>query len=346
MKEMKNLDDLGEDVAQLLKNTIFTDIIDISTKEEKLFKALRDSKLNVSMRIDPSYLDESAISAWNEFIKEDPSIIAQGKDANGYEMNLTMAIGFCKSLDEDIRNRITYLISENKNPLADDKLDRLYGTKMAVVNTLARNAGKESVYTGDAHIDENGKLHAQSNDKIGISSLGMGQMRIYNALKGMGVMNTNKDEIRNVADEVKNKGVDTVMNEAMGEFFNGDHTYLRDLISLFDENLKDVAANGGGLKPKHFSANGSAYKFMDRLNTLLRKKPIPDAQKTRLAEVMKVIANSLVTMVPKEMMRTHTNFRKFAKKINEISEFLAGEEYIVFTNAQKKEQKQKQKQKK
>ena len=159
-------------------------------------------------------------------------------------------------------------------------------------------------------------------------------------------MNTNENEMRNVADEVKNKGVDTVMNEAMGEFFNGDHTYLRDLISLFDENLKDVAANGGGLKPKHFSANGSAYKFMDRLNTLLRKNPIPDAQKTRLAEVMKVLANSLVTMVPKEMMRTRTNFRKFAKKINEISEFLVGEEYIVFTNAQQKKQKQKQKQKK
>ena len=346
MMEMKNLDDLGEGVAQLLKNTIVTDIMDISTNEEKLFKALRDSRLNVSMRVDPSYLDKSAISAWNEFINEDPSIIAQGKDANGYEMNLTMAIGFCKSLDEDIRNRITDLISENKNPLADDKLDRLYRTKMAVVNTLARNAGKESVYTGDAHIDENGKLHAQSNDKIGISSLGMGQMMIYNALKGMGVMNTNKDEMRNVADEVKNKGVDTVMNEAMGEFFNGDHTYLRDLISLFDENLKDVATNGGGLKPKHFSANGSAYKFMDRLNTLLRKKPIPDAQKTILADVMKVIANSLVTMVPKEMMRTRTNFRKFAKKINEISEFLVGEEYIVFTNTQQKKQKQKQKQKK
>ena len=80
---------------------------------------------------------------------------------------------------------------------------------------------------------------------------------------------------------------------------------------------------------------------MDRLNTLLRKNPISDAQETRLAEVMKVIANSLVTMVPKEMMRTHTNFRKFAKKINEISEFLVGEEYIVFTNAQQKEQKQK-----
>ena len=345
MMGMKNLDDLGEGVAQLLKNSIVTDIMDISTNEEKLFKALRDSRLNVSMRVDPSYLDESAISAWNEFINEDPSIIAQGKDANGYEMNLTMAIGFCKSLDEDIRNRITYLISENKNPLADDKLDRLYGTKMAVVNTLARNAGKASVYTGDAHIDENGKLHAQSNDKIGISSLGMGQMRIYNALQGMGVMNTNKNEMHNVADEVKNKGVDTVMDEAMGEFFNGDHTYLRDLISLFDENLKDVAVNGGGLKPKHFSANGSAYKFMDRLNTLLRKNPIPDAQKTRLAEVMKVLANSLVTMVPKEMMRTRTNFRKFAKKINEISEFLVGEEYIVFTNAQQKEQKQKQKQK-
>lgn len=346
MTEMKNLDDLGEDVAQLLKNSIVTDIIDISTKEEKLFKALRDSNLNVSMRMDPSYLDKSAISAWNEFIKEDPSIIAQGKDANGYEMNLTMAIGFCKSLDEDIRNRITDLISKNKNPLADDKLDRLYGTKMAVVNTLARNAGKAPVYTGDARIDENGKIHAQNNDKIGISSLGKGQMMIYNALQGMGVMNTNENEMRNVADEVKNKGVNTVMNEAMGEFFNGDHTYLRDLISLFDENLKDVAANGGGLKPKHFSADGSAYKFMDRLNTLLRKNPIPDAQKTRLAEVMKVIANSLVTMVPKEMMRTHTNFRKFAKKINEISEFLAGEEYIVFTNAQQKEQKQKQKQKK
>ena len=345
MMGMKNLDDLGEGVAQLLKNSIVTDIMDISTNEEKLFKALRDSRLNVSMRVDPSYLDESAISAWNEFINEDPSIIAQGKDANGYEMNLTMAIGFCKSLDEDIRNRITYLISENKNPLADDKLDRLYGTKMAVVNTLARNAGKASVYTGDAHIDENGKLHAQSNDKIGISSLGMGQMRIYNALQGMGVMNTNKNEMRNVADEIKDKGVDTVMNEAMGEFFNGDHTYLRDLISLFDENLKDVAVNGGGLKPKHFSANGSAYKFMDRLNTLLRKNPIPDAQKTRLAEVMKVLANSLVTMVPKEMMRTRTNFRKFAKKINEISEFLVGEEYIVFTNAQQKKQKQKQKQK-
>ena len=346
MMGMKNLDDLGEGVAQLLKNSIVTDIMDISTNEEKLFKALRDSRLNVSMRVDPSYLDESAISAWNEFINEDPSIIAQGKDANGYEMNLTMAIGFCKSLDEDIRNRITYLISENKNPLADDKLDRLYGTKMAVVNTLARNAGKASVYTGDAHIDENGKLHAQSNDKIGISSLGMGQMMIYNALQSMGVMNTNKNEMHNVADEVKNKGVDTVMNEAMGEFFNGDHTYLRDLISLFDENLKDVAVNGGGLKPKHFSANGSAYKFMDRLNTLLRKNPIPDAQKTRLAEVMKVLANSLVTMVPKEMMRTRTNFRKFAKKINEISEFLVGEEYIVFTNAQQKKQKQKQKQKK
>ena len=346
MMGMKNLDDLGEGVAQLLKNSIVTDIMDISTNEEKLFKALRDSRLNVSMRVDPSYLDESAISAWNEFINEDPSIIAQGKDANGYEMNLTMAIGFCKSLDEDIRNRITYLISENKNPLADDKLDRLYGTKMAVVNTLARNAGKASVYTGDAHIDENGKLHAQSNDKIGISSLGMGQMRIYNALQGMGVMNTNKNEMHNVADEIKDKGVDTVMNEAMGEFFNGDHTYLRDLISLFDENLKDVAVNGGGLKPKHFSANGSAYKFMDRLNTLLRKNPIPDAQKTRLAEVMKVLANSLVTMVPKEMMRTRTNFRKFAKKINEISEFLVGEEYIVFTNAQQKKQKQKQKQKK
>ena len=345
MMGMKNLDDLGEGVAQLLKNSIVTDIMDISTNEEKLFKALRDSRLNVSMRVDPSYLDESAISAWNEFINEDPSIIAQGKDANGYEMNLTMAIGFCKSLDEDIRNRITYLISENKNPLADDKLDRLYGTKMAVVNTLARNAGKASVYTGDAHIDENGKLHAQSNDKIGISSLGMGQMRIYNALQGMGVMNTNKNEMHNVADEIKDKGVDTVMNEAMGEFFNGDHTYLRDLISLFDENLKDVAVNGGGLKPKHFSANGSAYKFMDRLNTLLRKNPIPDAQKTRLAEVMKVLANSLVTMVPKEMMRTRTNFRKFAKKINEISEFLVGEEYIVFTNAQQKKQKQKQKQK-
>ena len=345
MMEMKNLDDLGEGVAQLLKNTIVTDIMDISTNEEKLFKALRGSNLNVSMRMDPSYLDKSAISAWNEFIKEDPSIIAQGKDANGYEMNLTMAIGFCKSLDEDIRNRITDLISENKNPLADDKLDRLYGTKMAVVNTLARNAGKASVYTGDAHIDENGKLHAQNNDKIGISSLGMGQMRIYNALQSMGVMNTNENEMHNVADEVKNKGVDTVMNEAMGEFFNGDHTYLRDLISLFDENLKDVAANGGGLKPKHFSANGSAYKFMDRLNTLLRKNPIPDAQKTRLAEVMKVLANSLVTMVPKEMMRTRTNFRKFAKKINEISEFLVGEEYIVFTNAQQKKQKQKQKQK-
>ena len=345
MMGMKNLDDLGEGVAQLLKNSIVTDIMDISTNEEKLFKALRDSRLNVSMRVDPSYLDESAISAWNEFINEDPSIIAQGKDANGYEMNLTMAIGFCKSLDEDIRNRITYLISENKNPLADDKLDRLYGTKMAVVNTLARNAGKASVYTGDAHIDENGKLHAQSNDKIGISSLGMGQMMIYNALQSMGVMNTNKNEMHNVADEVKNKGVDTVMNEAMGEFFNGDHTYLRDLISLFDENLKDVAVNGGGLKPKHFSANGSAYKFMDRLNTLLRKNPIPDAQKTRLAEVMKVLANSLVTMVPKEMMRTRTNFRKFAKKINEISEFLVGEEYIVFTNAQQKKQKQKQKQK-
>ena len=346
MMGMKNLDDLGEGVAQLLKNSIVTDIMDISTNEEKLFKALRDSRLNVSMRVDPSYLDESAISAWNEFINEDPSIIAQGKDANGYEMNLTMAIGFCKSLDEDIRNRITYLISENKNPLADDKLDRLYGTKMAVVNTLARNAGKASVYTGDAHIDENGKLHAQSNDKIGISSLGMGQMMIYNALQSMGVMNTNKNEMHNVADEIKNKGVDTVMNEAMGEFFNGDHTYLRDLISLFDENLKDVAVNGGGLKPKHFSANGSAYKFMDRLNTLLRKNPIPDAQKTRLAEVMKVLANSLVTMVPKEMMRTRTNFRKFAKKINEISEFLVGEEYIVFTNAQQKKQKQKQKQKK
>lgn len=346
MMKMKNLDDLGEGVAQLLKNSIVTDIIDISTKEEKLFKALRDSNLNVSMRMDPSYLDKSAISAWNEFIKEDPSIIAQGKDANGYEMNLTMAIGFCKSLDEDIRNRITDLISKNKNPLADDKLDRLYGTKMAVVNTLARNAGKAPVYTRDAYIDENGKIHAQSNDKIGISSLGKGQMMIYNALQGMGVMNTNKNEMRNVADEVKNKGVNTVMNEAMGEFFNGDHTYLRDLISLFDENLKDVAANGGGLKPKHFSADGSAYKFMDRLNTLLRKNPIPDAQKTRLAEVMKVIANSLVTMVPKEMMRTHTNFRKFAKKINEISEFLAGEEYIVFTNAQQKEQKQKKKQKK
>ena len=346
MMGMKNLDDLGEGVAQLLKNSIVTDIMDISTNEEKLFKALRDSRLNVSMRVNPSYLDESAISAWNEFINEDPSIIAQGRDANGYEMNLTMAIGFCKSLDEDIRNRITELISKNKNPLADDKLDRLYGTKMAVVNTLARNAKKEPVYTGDAHIDENGKLHAQNNDKIGISSLGMGQMRIYNALQGMGVMNTNKDEMRNVADEIKNKGVDTVMNEAMGEFFNGDHTYLRDLISLFDENLKDVAVNGGGLKPKHFSANGSAYKFMDRLNTLLRKKPIPDAQKTILADVMKVIANSLVTMVPKEMMRTRTNFRKFAKKINEISEFLVGEEYIVFTNAQQKEQKQKQKQKK
>ena len=346
MMGMKNLDDLGEGVAQLLKNSIVTDIMDISTNEEKLFKALRDSRLNVSMRVDPSYLDKSAISAWNEFIKEDPSIIAQGRDANGYEMNLTMAIGFCKSLDEDIRNRITELISENKNPLADDKLDRLYGTKMAVVNTLARNAGKAPVYTRDAYIDENGKLHAQNNDKIGISSLGMGQMMIYNALQSMGVMNTNKDEMRNVADEVKNKGVDTVMNEAMGEFFNGDHTYLRDLISLFDENLKDVAVNGGGLKPKHFSANGSAYKFMDRLNTLLRKKPIPDAQKTILADVMKVIANSLVTMVPKEMMRTRTNFRKFAKKINEISEFLVGEEYIVFTNAQQKEQKQKQKQKK
>lgn len=346
MMKMKNLDDLGEGVAQLLKNSIVTDIMDISTNEEKLFKALRGSNLNVSMRMDPSYLDKSAISAWNEFIKEDPSIIAQGKDANGYEMNLTMAIGFCKSLDEDIRNRITDLISKNKNPLADDKLDRLYGTKMAVVNTLARNAGKAPVYTRDAYIDENGKIHAQNNDKIGISSLGMGQMMIYNALQGMGVMNTNKNEMRNVADEVKNKGVNTVMNEAMGEFFNGDHTYLRDLISLFDENLKDVAANGGGLKPKHFSADGSAYKFMDRLNTLLRKNPIPDAQKTRLAEVMKVIANSLVTMVPKEMMRTHTNFRKFAKKINEISKFLAGEEYIVFTNAQQKEQKQKQKQKK
>ena len=346
MMGMKNLDDLGEGVAQLLKNSIVTDIMDISTNEEKLFKALRGSNLNVSMRMDPSYLDKSAISAWNEFIKEDPSIIAQGKDANGYEMNLTMAIGFCKSLDEDIRNRITELISKNKNPLADKKLDRLYGTKMAVVNTLARNAGKAPVYTGDAHIDENGKLHAQNNDKIGISSLGMGQMMIYNALQSMGVMNTNKDEMRNVADEIKNKGVDTVMNEAMGEFFNGDHTYLRDLISLFDENLKDVAVNGGGLKPKHFSANGSAYKFMDRLNTLLRKKPIPDAQKTILADVMKVIANSLVTMVPKEMMRTRTNFRKFAKKINEISEFLVGEEYIVFTNAQQKEQKQKQKQKK
>ena len=346
MMEMKNLDDLGEGVAQLLKNSIVTDIMDISTNEEKLFKALRGSNLNVSMRMDPSYLDKSAISAWNEFIKEDPSIIAQGKDANGYEMNLTMAIGFCKSLDEDIRNRITDLISENKNPLADDKLDRLYGTKMAVVNTLAWNARKASVYTGDAHIDENGKLHAQNNDKIGISSLGMGQIMIYNALKSMGVMNTNKNEMHNVADEIKNKGVDTVMNEAMGEFFNGDHTYLRDLISLFDENLKDVAANGGGLKPKHFSANGSAYKFMDRLNTLLRKNPIPDAQKTRLAEVMKVLANSLVAMVPKEMMRTRTNFRKFAKKINEISEFLVGEEYIVFTNAQQKKQKQKQKQKK
>ena len=345
MMEMKNLDDLGEGVAQLLKNSIVTDIMDISTNEEKLFKALRDSNLNVSMRVDPSYLDKSAISAWNEFINEDPSIIAQGRDANGYEMNLTMAIGFCKSLDEDIRNRITDLISENKNPLADDKLDRLYGTKMAVVNTLARNAGKAPVYTGDAHIDKNGKLHAQNNDKIGISSLGMGQMRIYYALQNMSVMNTNKNEMHNVADEVKNKGVDTVMNEAMGEFFNGDHTYLRDLISLFDENLKDVAVNGGGLKPKHFSANGSAYKFMDRLNTLLRKKPIPDAQKTILAEVMKVLANSLVTMVPKEMMRTRTNFRKFAKKINEISEFLVGEEYIVFTNAQQKKQKQKQKQK-
>ena len=346
MMEMKNLDDLGEDVAQLLKNTIVTDIMDISTNEEKLFKALRDSRLNVSMRINPSYLDESVISAWNRFIKEDPSIIAQGKDANGYEMNLTMAIGFCKSLDEDIRNRITDLISKNKNPLADDKLDRMYKTKMNVVDAMAMNAGKAPVYTRDAYIDEYGKIHAQNNDKIGISSLGMGQMMIYNALQGMGVMNTNENKMRNVADEVKNKGVNTVMNEAMSEFFNGDHTYLRDLISLFDENLKDVAANGGGLKPKHFSANGSAYKFMDRLNTLLRKNPIPDTQKTILAEVMKVIANNLVTMVPKEMMRTRTNFRKFAKKINEISKYLTGEEYIVFTNAQQKKQKQKQKQKK
>ena len=346
MMKMKNLDDLGEGVAQLLKNSIVTDIMDISTNEEKLFKALRDSNVNVSMRINPSYLDESVISAWNRFIKEDPSIIAQGKDANGYEMNLTMAIGFCKSLDEDIRNRITDLISKNKNPLADDKLDRMYRTKMNVVDAMAMNAGKTPVYTRDAYIDEYGKIHAQNNDKIGISSLGMGQMMIYNALKGMGVMNTNENEMRNVADEVKNKGVDTVMNEAMGEFFNGDHTYLRDLISLFDKNLKDVAANGGGLKPKHFSVNGSAYKFMDRLNTLLRKKPIPDAQKTILADVMKVIANSLVTMVPKEMMRSRTNFRKFAKKINEISKYLTGEEYIVFTNAQQKKQKQKQKQRK
>ncbi len=157
--------DLGSKAMYYCDNQMMINLLNENIALNNLFSKVRRTRGDTTFRVDQDSLNPGSIARWKQYVGGDTSRIGAGKSPSSFGFTQEGMISICVGIEEDIRKRIVEDQRNGVSPLEDKKIDELRKEKEIAVNTLAKACGQKSIYSRNAYIGQDGKLHAESEDK-------------------------------------------------------------------------------------------------------------------------------------------------------------------------------------
>lgn len=163
--------DLGSEAMYYCENQMMIDLLNENVALNNLFSKVRRTRGDTTFKVDQDSLNPGSIARWKQYVGGDTSRIGTGKNPSSFGFTQEGMISICVGIEEDIRKRIIEDQRKGVSPLEDEEIDRLRKEKEIAVNTLAKACGQKSIYSRNAYIGQDGKLHAESEDKPDMSTI-------------------------------------------------------------------------------------------------------------------------------------------------------------------------------